>query len=591
MADISREECVRYATSEEYMDFIFNNNTAYYDVETLGCTQIVDENWSVGYGNLPNGLTMSVTDLNYHIIPKLYTTVDSSSFDSSGISSVLNQPLLDVRGRGVIIGIIDTGIDYTYDVFKNSPVDSRIGALWDQTAEKNDDSQNDDSQKNNSQNNDIDVLFGNVYYRQDINRALAVMEEGGDYNSIVDSHDESSHGTYVAGVAAAVAPEAELAVVKLKPAKQYLRKYFFIADDQQVYEETDLMLGVRFLLEYARLQKKPIVILISLATGSGPRTGATPLANVLSLAAARTNVAVVTAVGNEADNRTHVSATAVSDSSPYVCELNVGADEEGVVIELWAGTMDILSVGFVSPSGEIVARIPAKENVVNTHDFIFEKTRITVEYQVVEELSGFELVFIRMIRPAQGVWRINVYSLTTILGTFNIWLNMKKLMGSDTYFLNSNPDTTLLEPSSDERVISVGSYNHRTGSADIDSGRGYNAKGAVKPDVVAPGVNVIWPPYDNSMNSNSVNVHGVMRVMSGTSVAAAHVAGMAALLLQWGVTDGNNRLMGNNQIKSILTRGAVRNVNIEQEGGEYPDPVSGYGRVNIMDSFLQLRIN
>lgn len=584
MAAVSRKECAMYATSEKYMDFIFNNNTSYYNTETLGCTQIVDENWSVGYGNLPEGLTMSVTDLNYHIIPKLYATVDLSSFDSSGISSVLNQPVLDVKGRGVIVGIIDTGIDYTYDIFKNSPVDSRIGVLWDQMVENTD---SDD----NGQDNNIDVLFGNVYYRQDINRALVVMEEGGDYNGIVDSQDESSHGTYVAGVVAAAAPEAELAIVKLKPAKQYLRKYFFIADDQQVYEETDLMLGVRFLLEYARLQRKPLVILISLATGSGPRTGATPLANVLSLAAARTNVAVVTAVGNEADNRTHVSAAAVSDNSPYVCELNVGADEDGIIIELWAGTMDILSVGFVSPSGEIVTRIPAKDNVINTHDFIFEKTRITVEYQVVEELSGFELVFIRMIRPAQGVWRINVYSLTTILGTFNMWLNMKKLMGSDTYFLNSNPDTTLLEPSSDERVISVGSYNHRTGSADIDSGRGYNAKGAVKPDVVAPGVNVIWPPYDNNINSNSVNVHGVMRVMSGTSVAAAHVAGMAALLLQWGVTDGNNRLMGNNQIKSILTRGAVRNVNIEQEGEGYPDPVSGYGRVNIMDSFLQLRIN
>lgn len=584
MADISRKECTMYATDEEYMDFILNNNTSYYDTNTLGCTQVVDENWSVGYGNLPEGLTMSVTDLNYHIIPKLYATVDLSSFDSSGISNVLNQPVLDVKGRGVIAGIIDTGIDYTYDIFKSSPVNSRIGVLWDQTAENTD-------RDDNSQNNNTGVLFGNVYYQQDINKALAVMEEGGDYNNIIDSYDESSHGTYVAGVVAAAAPEVELAVVKLKPAKQYLRKYFFIADDQQVYEETDLMLGVRFLLEYARLQRKPLVILISLATGSGPRTGATPLANVLALAAARTNVAVVTAVGNEADNRTHVSATAVSDNSPYVCELNVGADEEGIVIELWAGTMDILSVGFVSPSGEIVARIPAKDNVINTHDFIFEKTRITVEYQVVEELSGFELVFIRMIRPAQGVWRINVYSLTTILGTFNMWLNMKKLMGSDTYFLNSNPDTTLLEPSSDERVISVGSYNHRTGSADIDSGRGYNAKGAVKPDVVAPGVNVIWPPYDNNINSNSVNVHGVMRVMSGTSVAAAHVAGMAALLLQWGVTDGNNRLMGNNQIKSILTRGAVRNVNIEQEGEGYPDPVSGYGRVNIMDSFLQLRIN
>lgn len=584
MATISRKECEMYATSEEYMDFIFNNNTSYYDINTLGCTQVVDENWSVGYGNLPKGLTMSVTDLNYHIIPKLYATVDLSSFESSGISSVLEQPLLDVKGRGVIAGIIDTGIDYTYDIFKKSPIESRIGILWDQTAPNT-------YSEDNINENKIDVLFGNVYYQQDINRALAVMEEGGDYNNIVDSHDESQHGTYVAGVVAAAAPDAELAVVKLKPAKQYLRKYFFIADDQQVYEENDLMLGVRFLLEYARLQMKPLVILVSLATGSGPRTGATPLANVLALAAARTNVAVVTAVGNEADNRTHVSAVAVSDSSPYVCELNVGPDEKGIVIELWAGTMDILSVGFVSPSGETVARIPAKENVIEAHDFIFEKTRITVEYQVVEELSGFELVFIRMIKPAQGVWRINVYSLTTILGTFNMWLNMKKLMSSDTYFLNSNPDTTLLEPSSDERVISVGSYNHRTGSADIDSGRGYNAKGAVKPDVVAPGVNVIWPPYDNRMNSNSVNVHGVMRVMSGTSVAAAHVAGMAALLLQWGVTDGNNRLMGNNQIKSILTRGAVRNINIEQEGEGYPDPVFGYGKVNIMNSFLQLRIN
>ena len=126
MAAISRKECEMYATSEEYMDFIFNNNTSYYDINTLGCTQVVDENWSVGYGNLPKGLTMSVTDLNYHIIPKLYATVDLSSFESSGISSVLEQPLLDVKGRGVIAGIIDTGIDYTYDIFKKSPIESRI---------------------------------------------------------------------------------------------------------------------------------------------------------------------------------------------------------------------------------------------------------------------------------------------------------------------------------------------------------------------------------------------------------------------------------------------------------------------------------
>ncbi|MDD6845759.1 MAG: S8 family serine peptidase, partial [Clostridia bacterium] len=176
---------------------------------------------------------------------------------------------------------------------------------------------------------------------------------------------------------------------------------------------------------------------------------------------------------------------------------------------------------------------------------------------------------------------------TTIQGSFNMWLPIKKLMNSETFFLDSDPFTTLLEPAADERVISIGSYNHVTGGPDIDSGRGYSANGTVKPDVVAPGVNVSWPVEGESVQS----AEGPIRVMSGTSVAAAHVAGMAALLLQWGVTDGNDRLMGNNQVKSILARGAVRNVNALQEGVTYPDPVSGYGKVNIMDSFIQLRIN
>jgi hypothetical protein len=317
------------------------------------------------------------------------------------------------------------------------------------------------------------------------------------------------------------------------------------------------MLGVKFLLDYAKSQKKPLVILLALATGSGSRTGATPLARVLSSAAERTNVAVVTAVGNEADSRGHTFGQI--GENPYSCELNVGANADGIVLELWAGNMDILSVGFVSPSGESVARIPARERSSYTHDFIFEKTKIIADYQVVEELSGFELIFIKIFKPAQGVWKINVYSsLEGVSGQFNMWLNMKKLIGSNTYFLRSNPDTTLLEPSADGRVISVGSYNRRTGGIDVDSGRGYNARGEVKPDIVAPGVGI--------------------------------VVGMAALLFQWGVTDGNDRLMGNNQVKSILTRGAQRDVNSANPVDTYPNPTSGYGKANILESFLQLRI-
>jgi subtilisin family serine protease len=567
--------CGNYATDEKYFDFIVENNASFYDETALGCVVRVDENWSVGYGELPKGLSMTVADLNYHTIPKLYSTVednrgnDTSSFDSSGISSILAQPLLDVKGRDVIIGVIDTGIDYTLDIFKDSSINSKIGVIWNQTDKK--------------QSDEANPLFGKVYYKSDINRALAAMEEGLETKNSVPTGDDDGHGTKVAGIAISAAPEAELAVVKLKPAKEYLRQFFFIPDGQTVYEETDIMLGVKFLLDYAKSQKKPLVILLALATGSGSRTGATPLARVLSSAAERTNVAVVTAVGNEADSRAHTFGQI--GKNPYSCELNVGANADGIVLELWAGNMDILSVGFVSPSGESVARIPARERSSYTHDFIFEKTQIRADYQVVEELSGFELIFIKMLKPAPGVWKINVYSsLEGVQGQFNMWLNMKKLIGSDAYFLRSNPDTTLLEPSADGRVISVGSCNHRTGGIDVDSGRGYNARGEVKPDVVAPGVGIVTNYASNA------KIMGFQTTITGTSASSAHVAGMAALLFQWGVTDGNDRLMGNNQVKSILTRGAQRDVNSANPVDTYPNPTSGYGKANILESFLQLRI-
>ena len=92
------------------------------------------------------------------------------------------------------------------------------------------------------------------------------MEEGENYRAIVPEVDETGHGTFVAGIAASAAPEAELAVVKLKPAKKYLKNFFLVDDKNDVYEETDMMLGVRFLLDYATKNNKPLVILVSLCT-------------------------------------------------------------------------------------------------------------------------------------------------------------------------------------------------------------------------------------------------------------------------------------------------------------------------------------
>ena len=152
-------DCGQMAIDESFMDFIFGNNLSFEDENIGGCTVRIDENWSVGYGMLPPGRTLSVADLKYHSIPKLYTTVDSSSFDSSGISAALSQPVLDVKGRGIVIGIIDTGIDYTDGVFKESPVSTRIGTLWDQSAWEN-------------QTGDNSALFGKVLQVQGLTVCL-----------------------------------------------------------------------------------------------------------------------------------------------------------------------------------------------------------------------------------------------------------------------------------------------------------------------------------------------------------------------------------------------------------------------------------
>ena len=77
--------------------------------------------------------------------------------------------------------------------------------------------------------------------------------------------------------------------------------------------------------------------------------------------------------------------------------------------------------------------------------FIFENSQVEVDYRVVDTLSGYEVIFFRFINPAQGVWKINVYSLTNIKGSFNGWLPINNFLQSDTFFLNSTPDTTLTE--------------------------------------------------------------------------------------------------------------------------------------------------
>jgi subtilisin family serine protease len=580
-------DCSSLIVSEETGDYIIESNSLYFEQiqrQDGVCISCVNDTWCILYTNYPGSRNINIQQ-GYYSVPKLYGLMDTTSFDASGITATLNQPLLNVRGQGVLIGFLDTGIDYLREDFKVSDGRTRIAAVWDQTIQsvnyEEDTGEAAGTEQYDRKQAQGMVQYGTVYTREDINAALAAEREGQNPYDIVPSRDENGHGTFLAGVAAAsetadyigAAPDAEILMVKLKPAKKYLRDFYLLPERVEAYSETDMMMGVRFLQQYAIREKKPLVICVGLGTASGSRTGALPFADLLNTLARQVNTVVVTCTGNEANNRTHTSGLAVSDTEPSEIEITVGAGERGFVMEIWAESLDILSVAITSPSGERIPRIPARIDTGGVYNFLLERSQVAVDYRVVESASGYEVIFMRFINPAQGIWKIHVYSLTNIVGRYNAWLPLKQFLSGDTYFLNSNPSTTLTEPGAAERVISVGAYNHITDASYAASGRGYTATGLIKPDFVAPGVDVY-----------GVRAGGGYTTRTGTSIAAAHAAGAAALLLTWGVTDGNLPYMGTNEVKSVLIRGAKR-----ENSTVYPNNIYGYGKMDVIEAFNKLR--
>lgn len=155
-----------------------------------------------------------------------------------------------------------------------------------------------------------------------------------------------------------------------------------------------------------------------------------------------------------------------------------------------------------------------------------------------------------------------------------MWLPLTAFVGMDTYFLRSSPDVTLTEPSALPRALSTGAYDGQNNSIDIQSGRGYNRRGVVKPELCAPGVNVLTALPGNRY---------VRR--TGTSMAAGITAGAAALLLEWFRNFRKDDSITNAEIKGYLISGAR-----QLENRTYPNRECGYGTLDLYNSFDELRI-
>lgn len=580
--------CPFNPASEDYADFIYNYSSQNVISPTGpllsgACTEFVTQNYAIFYVPLNSILPLSLEKYAYYSIPNLFTPLDTSSMDASGILSTFNTPALANKGAGTMIGFLDTGIDYTNRLFRKPNGTTRILGIWDQTLPV-----------------DTDELppgvpdyfrmsgasYGTEFTEEQINEALA----SDDPLSLVPSRDTNGHGTFIAGIAAGgslpddsftgAAPECSLVVVKLKQAKRYLRDYYLIPEDATAFQENDIMMGIKYLRVMAHRYRMPLVILIALGSNMGSHEGLSPLSTSIQDATRFLGFSAVIAAGNETGLSHHFEGIIPSDEPYQDVEIRVGEEESrrGFVLELWATYSDTYSVGFVSPTGEAISRIPIISGNETRIPFLLEDTVITVNYQLIEALTGRQLIFMRFEEPTVGIWRIRVYNSQFFTGSYHMWLPVEGFISDQTVFLNPSPNNTITLPGNSPSPLTIGAYNHLNNSIYIHSSRGYTLSNVIKPDLAAPGVDVYGPALTGPPDTVP------MTRRTGTSVAAAHAAGAVANLMSWGVVEGNDRSMSEAAIRSYLVRGAKRNPALS-----YPNREWGYGALDLFQTFLHLR--
>ena len=573
--------CTNSVASEDFADFIapyFTTPEEFIRSQGTDCIDFVNSTLAVVYVPLSTVTPSTYTSYTYSAVPKLYSLLDVTSMDAAGITPAGELPVLNNQGSGVIVGFVDTGINYTDSLFRNVDGSTRIIGIWDQT--NNSDNSNNIENETAKPFSAFSALYGTQYTAEEINLAL----NSDNPASIVPTRDENGHGTFLASIAAGnrderagfsgAAPQASIAMVKLKPAKQYLRDFYLIQDGAEAYQENDIMMGVSYLYFLARKYSMPLVVCIPLGTNMGSHMGMSRLGQYLNQVSLSNGSAVITAAGNETGARHHFRAVMDADTDEVTAELRVGEREAGFSMELWAENMGAYTVGFISPTGEVAREISVPLRGENTVSFLLEQTQITVYTQIADVSSGSQFIFMRFENPMSGIWRILIRNSLDIRETFHIWLPVRGFISDETYFLRPDPDTTITDPGNARYPITVTAYDHTKNSIYIHASRGYSLSGRIKPDLAAPGVNILGA---------SVSGRRLTR-MSGTSVSAAHLAGAAAILLNWGVLNANYPYLNTPVLKSIFVRGAQRNPALT-----YPNREFGYGTLILYEAFLHLR--
>ncbi|XZM24421.1 S8 family peptidase [Clostridium perfringens] len=496
-------------------------------------------------------LIIKVNDLNriieleglqYIELPKILYTSAYDSNRASCIPSVWNN--YNLTGEGILVGFLDTGIDYTHNAFKDADGNTRIEYIY-------------------------DLENGVVYDKNKINEAL----KSEDPFSIVPEIDLSGHGTHVAGIACAggninfdnygVAYKSSIAMVKIT-GENSLRAAL----------STQLMRGLKFLMDKSNEINKPLVVNISLSTNDGSHNGSSLLEKYIQTFTQLQKAVIVVAAGNEGNSAHHVGGKMKKEED---LDLNIGDGEKGIILDFFKPVLVDVSVEVISPTGISTGPIELSESY---------KERFVGREKIVVYSTGPKPFDIQgqttiSILPlgdtiTSGGWRIIVRKLNNYEGYFDIWLPIAEGLNERTRFLQPSVYNTLGIPATVEGVISVGSYNFLNNNLSAFSGRGVvRPEWLIKPDLVAPGENILSTVEEQGFDTKS-----------GTSMAAPQVSGICALLFEWGIIRNNDPFLYGERIKYYLIKGAKRTI----FGEAYPNPDLGYGFV-CLDRTMELLIN
>jgi len=446
-------------------------------------------------------------------------------------------PPFSLSGRDVLIAVIDSGIDYENPAFRNPDGTTRIQALWDQTIPGK---------------TPKGYLTGSEYTENEINRALE--SEGG-----IPTRDVSGHGTAVAGIAAAVAPGSKLLIVKLGRARE-----------GGFPRTTELMQGIDYVVRKAEELQKPVAINLSFGNSYGPHDGSGLLERYIESVSNVWKNVICIGSGNEGSAAGHTSGRMTEDEENII-QLAVQENEPTVNVQIWKAYYDLADISLISPSG---VRIGPIREQLGPQRFRVGNTQILLYYGEPSPFSIDQEIFIDFL-PVNtyidsGVWRIILTPREVANGEFSLWLPTQGVLNPGTGFLFPTEERTLTVPSTSYQTIGVGAYDARTFSYAEFSGRGPAGPGRrAKPDIVAPGVNVVVPVPG-----------GTFMEVSGTSFATPFATGSAALLMEWGIVKENDPFLYGEKVKAYFQRGARPFIGFT----EYPNPLVGYGALCVEES-------